>query len=314
MKKRYLVLLGVFVLALGALYSLLSAAPFQRDRSYLELSVIARESDSAIWTSVRQGMEQAAYDLDAELRFVFPATSNNALEQRALLKREATGGADALIVTPADPQVLLETAAEIGKKLPLITMESPIGSEPCITADNAAIGRALADEMLPGLQPGSRAVLLSGTPTIGAIRDRLDGAVETLRRSGIEPQLLQLPDQRDEANTLLLSLLNDPPDLLIALEPSSLEAAVRLFSTVPHPPTLCGVGSSSLIVSSLEKGEIQVIAAQNDFAAGYLAVQTAVEAVRQTVPSTGKEIGFSIVRRETMYLPENQKLLFPFAR
>lgn len=314
MRKRYLLLLGVFVLALAALYSLLSAAPFQREWSYLELSVIARESDSSVWTSVRQGMEQAAYDLDAELRFVFPTESNNAAEQRALLKREAAGGADALILIPADPQTLSETAAEIRKDLPLITMESPVGSEPCIFADNAAIGRALASEMLPGLRAGDQVVLLSVAPSAGAVRERLDGAVETMRAAGIEPQLLQLPGTRSEMEQLLSQLLQEPPMLVIALEPLALEAAVRAFSAAAQPPALCGVGSTNLIVASLEKGQIQAIAAQNDFAAGYLAVQTAVQSVRQSVPSSGEQIGFSIVQPETMYLPENQKLLFPFVR
>ena len=110
MKKRYLLLFAVFLLAFGALFTLLSAAPLQqRPRDYLEISVITRESDSSIWASIRQGMEQAANDFDVELRLVTLTETNSVSEQRMLLSREAKGGADALILADL---AMLEYAAE----------------------------------------------------------------------------------------------------------------------------------------------------------------------------------------------------------
>lgn len=80
------------------------------------------------------------------------------------------------------------------------------------------------------------------------------------------------------------------------------------------PPPSAESGSTSLIVSCLEKKLIEAIAAQNDFAAGYLAIDAAVAAAEGRPLSPAEPIGFSIVRQDTMYLPENQKLLFPFVR
>ena len=74
------------------------------------------------------------------------------------------------------------------------------------------------------------------------------------------------------------------------------------------------MGSTSLIVSCLERGLIEAIAAENDFAAGYLAIEAAVAAATGRSGPAAAPVAFSIVRRETMYLPENQKLLFPFVR
>lgn len=73
---------------------------------------------------------------------------------------------------------------------------------------------------------------------------------------------------------------------------------------------LYGVGSSTAITTSLEQGSIAAVAAWSDYAAGYLAVEQAVRAVRQR-PQDLEPLTFSIVRGEDIYAPENQKLLFP---
>ena len=74
--------------------------------------------------------------------------------------------------------------------------------------------------------------------------------------------------------------------------------------------SLYGVGSSTAITSLLERGEITAVAAWSDYAAGYLAVQQAVRAVREQSQEL-EPLSFSIVRGEDIYAPENQKLLFP---
>ena len=56
------------------------------------------------------------------------------------------------------------------------------------------------------------------------------------------------------------------------------------------------------------------IAAQNDFAAGYLAVGAAVRAIQGQSYFQVEPLEFVLVRQENMYEPENQKLLFPVTR
>ena len=63
-------------------------------------------------------------------------------------------------------------------------------------------------------------------------------------------------------------------------------------------------------LAALERGEITAVAAWSDYAAGYLAVQQAVRAVREQSQEL-EPLSFSIVRGEDIYAPENQKLLFP---
>lgn len=107
-------------------------------------------------------MEQAANDFDVELRLVTLTETNSVSEQRMLLSREAKGGADALILAPADPDALGDAVAEAG--IPVVTMQAPVGNAPCISVDNEAMGGELARSMLPRLRtrrPGRAALGLS---------------------------------------------------------------------------------------------------------------------------------------------------------
>lgn len=71
MKRRHIFQMGVLSLfGMGVLLSMVAFDPpgLHRKQELLSLSVILRGADSASWPA-RQGMEQAAVDLGAELRF-----------------------------------------------------------------------------------------------------------------------------------------------------------------------------------------------------------------------------------------------------
>lgn len=76
-------------------------------------------------------------------------------------------------------------------------------------------------------------------------------------------------------------------------------------------PLLYGCGSTAGIAAALEKGRVTAIAAVNVFSAGYLAVEAAAKLARHESWTGASSVGFSVVRQETMYSSDNQKLLFP---
>ena len=69
--------------------------------------------------------------------------------------------------------------------------------------------------------------------------------------------------------------------------------------------------SDEAFAAALEKGRVTAIAAVNVFSAGYLAVEAAAKLARHESWTGASSVGFSVVRQETMYSSDNQKLLFP---
>ena len=148
MKRKILLQLVLPLLGLIALFSMLAFAPnsAQRHPALLEMSVILREADSSILSTTRQGMEQAAADLNVELRFLSPTADNSAEEQIQLLQREVEAGASAILLIPADRTSMADAVSAAAAKSSLVTLETDMtaqGARGCISVDNAAVGQIL---------------------------------------------------------------------------------------------------------------------------------------------------------------------------
>ena len=319
MKHRTMLQMSILVaLGLGVLFSLVAFdQPGRQDTELLEISVIIREADSTGWSAARQGMEQAAADLGAELRFLTLNQSNSAEEQRSLLAREVEGAADAVVLVPADPAALADAVKAAASHAAVVTMESDLadsGAKACISVDNAALGQALGLAALNGVPEGGEAVLVDSAPGSAGVSRRLTEAARVLEEAGRSVYLCTLSGGRSLAETLNATLQARRPDAVVAFEPSALEQAAQLAQGQEKPPLVYGTGATSTIASYLERSSITLSAAQNEFAAGYLAVEAAVRSARGQDQAAIAPLDFSLIRQENMYDPDNQKLLFPVTR
>ena len=190
MKKRRndLIQLSILVV-LGAAVLLSLVLPQlpggEREVELLELSVIFREADASLWSNTRLGMEQAAGDLGAELRFLTLSRTGDSAGQAELLRREAEGGADALIVVPADPEGLGPGLAEAAAGRPVVSLESPLAGAGLVVApDNEALGRQLAEAALADWTGGT-VLLLDTAGESAGVAARLDGAEAALTAAGV---------------------------------------------------------------------------------------------------------------------------------
>lgn len=287
------------VLGLSVILSLLIPQLIRtREPRRLSLSVLLRDSESAGFSTTRQGMEQAADELGAELRFLTLTSPNDSSEQAESLLREVDEGADALIIVPADPNALPLALSQIPRRCPAISLEAEVvGFAGVAAPDNALLGTQLAQTLLQDWDEGTVFLLDTGWNAPG-VSARLTAARETLEEAGVPTRTVSaLPEE-------------EPLRWAMAFEPSATRQAADRNSREEVPFALYAVGSTTTIISHLEKGAITSLAVWNDYAAGYLAVRQAVEAIGGT-PDPLEPLPFSILRGEDIYEPENQKLLFP---
>lgn len=297
------------LLTLGVLLLLLLLIRYpartQRRTELLEMSVIAREADGSAWTTARQGMEQAAADLDVELRFLFPGQSNSAQEQGQLLRREVESGASAILLFPADRQALAEEARSASARAALVTLEADMEEAAgYVGVENRSLGEALAGAALNGAQAGETVLLIDSAPAGSGVGERLAAAAALLEAQGRRIRRISgtVDDLAEELETARA---------VIAFEASSLERAAEAASRLESPPLLYGAGSTAAIAAGLEQGHITSAVAENAFSSGYLAVEAAAGLARHEAAELPAALPFFAIRRENMYEPEYQKLLFP---
>ena len=302
-------------LGLAALLSLVIPQLLRerKDPQLLSLSVLLRDSDSSGWAIARQGMEQAADELGAELRFLTLAEAGDSGEQEAVLLREIDGGAAALVVVPADPGALSAALEQWRLICPAVTLESPMeGAAGTVAPDNALLGRQLAQALLEDWDEGE-VLLLDTAGSCTGISGRLEAAEAVLteaglpvRRAGELPEGARWVMAFESAATLRTAERREAEGRDFALY------AVAAWSdyAAGHDFALYGVGAATAVTAQLERGNIAAMAAWSDYAAGYLAVRRAVGAARGE-EGTATALPFSVLRKEDIYAPENQKLLFP---
>ncbi len=286
--------LGVAVALSLALPQLLRGT---RREQLLSLTVMLRDTDSSGWTVARQGMEQAADELGAELRFLTLTAAGDSEEQETLLLREIEDGAAALVVVPADPEALSAALDPWLVVCPTVTLESPMeGAAGVVAPDNARLGKDLAEALLEDWD-GGEVLLLDTAGRCAGVAARLAAAEETLTAAGA-------PVRREA------ELPENPPRWVMAFESPVTRRAAERREAEGRDFALYGVGSAAAVTAQLERGNIAAIAAWSDYAAGFLAVRRAVNAVRGR-EGTLSPLPFFILREEDIYAPENQKLLFP---
>lgn len=300
------------LIGLSILFWLLAFAPGEKHHQppLLELSVILRDGDGAVST-MRKGMEQAAQDLNVELRFLIPAEDNSAAQQAQLLEREVAGAASAVLLIPADREALGDAVSAAAGKTTLVTVETDMtawGAAASITMDHQELGAALGAAALNGVPEGGTVLLLDSLPGDNGIRERMEAAKAVLEREGRQARVYKW----DPDTTSLPDILRiERPRAIIAFEAAALADVAEMSRGEDAFPLLYGCGSTASIAAALEKGRVTAITAVNVFSAGYLAVEAAAALARHEDWTAAVPVAFSIVRQETMYDSDNQKLLFP---
>ena len=300
------------LIGLSVLFWLLAFAPGEKHHQppLLEMSVILRDGDGAVST-MRKGMEQAAQDLNVELRFLIPAEDNSAVQQAQLLEREVAGAASAVLLIPADREALGDAVSAAAGKTTLVTVETDMtawGAAASITMDHQELGAALGAAALNGVPEGGTVLLLDSLPGDNGIRERMEAAKAVLEREGRQARVYKW----DPDTTSLPDILRiERPRAIIAFEAAALADVAEMSRGEDAFPLLYGCGSTASIAAALEKGRVTAITAVNVFSAGYLAVEAAAAVQSSCRASAAAPVAFSIVRQETMYDSDNQKLLFP---
>lgn len=287
-----------------------------------EISVITRGQNAESWTTIKQGIDQAAKDLNCEVSFVTLSSENNIDEQISLLQREIANGADAVVIAPANSEDLKEPIEKAKKILPVVTMESTVDSIkdiPYISCDNFQLGSALAKKLIETDSTARKMVILRNSMDCSNIHQRYMGVTTVLNATQNKMEYWDIPDDPQEAyDTARGMLQNSNAATFIALDGATLEAVAKaehdLLKTGSKQVEIFGIGRTNTVVSLLEDQVINAIGVENEFNLGYLSIQSAVNRINKREDNKTMQINFAIVDHDNMYNSDNQRLLFPFVR
>lgn len=310
--------LGVIVFLL-ALFMLLE----KNGREMEKVSVIVQDSDDEQWAAFKYGLKMAAKDNEIEIFVVNTDGLLSVEEQKALIENEAANGADAVIVQPVWKKESVKMLKEIEKKIPVMLIEAAVDEEgkenrlPITQPDYHAMGQTLAEELLEDYSGN-----IAGKK-IGILAQSEDSQAAALIRQGVKESL------KDEGAVIHWELfrtfgedekrfLNAQPkvDFLLALDDSSLRIAGECAAGNDLQGALIyGIGHSMEAFYYLDIGIAQCLVVPDEFSAGYQSLTEIAEFLRCYFHRLqDEEYRYTVIRKEELFLQENQEILFTMSQ
>ena len=187
----------------------------------------------------------------------------------------------------------------------------------CIVAtDNVEAGRKMGDFIKENAED------IRGIGVVGHVQGSSTATERELGlRNGLEEYEDKIVDvvfcdsNYNKAYKITKEMLEKHPEInvLAGLNEYSSVGAARAVIDLGLEGKIFMVGFDSSIkeVDFLESGIFQAIVVQKPLNMGYLAIENTIKLLENEMLPQYIDSGSAIITKETMYMPENQKLLFP---
>lgn len=285
------------------------------------VSVILPDSDNGKWDAFQYGLEMAAADQGADLAVVSTEGELDVDEQTDLIQDELANEAEALIICPASGEELDKELKKAAKRVPVIQVtdqsESKGSSFPVVEPDHYEMGKELAKKILEDQGRnlrGKKIGILAKAKDSRAMELRKQGVEDGLNGSGAAISWWQESPDLEYAESFFTEQVK--VDLVAALDDSSLRTAGACASSNDlRGALLYGMGQSTEAVYYLDTGYVECLVVPDDFQMGYQAMTEITERrdsffyriKNHTVP-------YRTVRRQELFLKENQDMLFTMSQ
>lgn len=315
------IILGILLCGSLIIMLIVGTAPKEKE---IRIAAVLKtvDSDMEFWEVVRAGMNAAAKEVGAKLELYGPWAESDVAGQIKILDQVIDTDPTALILSATDYNALIPPVERArGKRIPVITIDSDVNSTvplSFVATNNIEAGENAGREMIRLLAPGSKVALVNHIKGATTAMEREEGALRALARDGrfIVLGVRYTDNFQERAYEITRELMAEHPDLggILALNEVSTVGVARALRDggAAGKVKLVGFDNSLVEIKLMEEGVIQATVIQQPFNMGYLAVRAAKDVVDGRRVNRFIDTGSILITPRNMYLPENQKMLFPF--
>lgn len=291
-------------------------------RKNIDFIVKSRSGD--YWNTVKSGAEAAAKEFNINLKYTAPAYEYDIEEQISLVNRAIDRKVDSIVLAANDFNKLApSTEKAYNNKIPVIIVDSEVNTSKIngvIATDNLEAGKKAANKAVEILGDKAQIAIINYIKGSASADKREEGVSKVLSDyPGIKVIAIEysFSDEKTAAE-ITRKLIKENPDLdgFIALNAVTSVGAAQVIEQlgVGGKVKLIAFDCTPEEVEYIDRGIIQTTVIQNPFTMGYLGVKYAAMSARGRDIPRFVDTGSKIIDKDNMYLPENQKLVFPFFR
>lgn len=322
MKKFSLLILIIFPLFI--LISCSSSSVINSVSEKKNIAFISRGRNGYYLESIKNGADIASKEFNVNVEYSFPEDEEDTDGQIKLVSRAIEEKVDAIILSPIDYKACVDIINKaIDKNIPVIITDCEINTSRInsfIGTDNYNAGIKAGEKLVEMLNKYGNVAIMGyvyGTPT-GDKREK--GILDVISKY---PHISVIDKKYCSSDSNLASILtkamitnNKNIDAIIALNGTAAEGVADAVKNMglESKVKIIAFDSNPKEIEYVESGVIQAMVIQNPLSIGYLGVKSAYQVIDgQSIPKF-IDTGSKIIDKENMYLPENQKLIFPFVK
>ena len=311
----------IIILMLAVLTSCVSSTvPGQGED--INIKVIVKKQNHEFWAVVEMGTEAAGREFGVNVDYIGPTSEEDIEGQIRMVEAAIEDKVDAIVLAAIDYERLVpaaEKAKEAG--IPVVIIDSNINSDKMngfVGTDNVEAGRVLGEAMVEAIGMNIDIVIVSFVKGASSSNKRETGVLEAVGRYPDINVLDVLYCNSEEAiaKQLTIDALNKYPDIdaFVCLNAYATVGTARgiIETEKTGEIKIIGFDSTPEEIEYLESGSIELLVVQNPFSMGYLGVKYAIDAINGISMPKNVSTGTVVINKNNMYLPENQKLVFPF--
>lgn len=331
--RKYRVRIGIIIAALCLIIAMVSYAYVIQGRPQpkkTEVSIIVHGDNAERWENFRQGIEQAAADLNASISFVVMSDDVNADKQISLLKKEQSNGAQGIIISAFDSVKMAQTIVETAASIPVVMAETSVFLEEeqkleYVSADNEVMGGKLAEMIMENSSSQSPVYILKVNEQRDSVIEREERLTAVLQENGYTIGYWT-PEEGDFNLSLFVEKMigQAGEGIVAALDETTLESVIdgvqgfnkqveRSGGDTSKMPQIYGIGSTAKIVYHLNQGSLEGIVFQDEYHMGYTSMVRLLRMIsaQEDPGAEGQSIESYTANRQNLHLPEIERLLYP---
>lgn len=283
-----------------------------------KISVIVYGDSTDRWATLKQGLDQGVLDFNVEMNFVTMTNETGVKEQEMLMEREIANGAKGIILAATDSENMVQAVRDYSINIPIVLVETNINSMEDLTyisADNYSMGLNIGRSVFLNSDEDMTIAVFVNNLQRSSVKERYEGLMDSLKYSVFDVISWEMGTEDTDASLFLQNKFKENPvDVIVALDDRSLELVADAAQALNSSVEIYGIGSTNKIVHYLDYGVINAIVFQNEFNMGYLSIQELKNEITDQKKVPDVDIEFRTVNKETMYLPKNQRLVFPIVQ
>jgi ribose transport system substrate-binding protein len=288
------------------------------------IDFIVKMKGGEYWNMVKQGVNEAASEFDVNVNFIAPDDEQDIYQQEKLVNLAIERKVDAIVLAATDYLGMVEVTEKAAKnKIPVIIIDSSVNTDKVsskVSTDNLEAGKIAGERLVELIGENSKVAIISFVKGSESAQKREEGVMSAFsKHKGINvvaKEYCYSSERLAMSQTKTILNLNPGLDGIVALNSSASIGAAEAIEALglEGKVKLITFDSTLMGIQYLEKGIIQATVVQNPVAMGYLGVKYALMAATGSKIPSNVEVTSKLIDKNNMYVPENQKIIFPFIK